>query len=262
MASDKKLDLNEQISCLMDNVQDDLELDARLDDLGSQTELQNKWQRYHLIRDVVQKEYQPALPTDFCTRVSAAIENESFDESSFDPASDQTSNRNHVQSAATVTDFAAAKERVRSASDAKASSNKGWSRNVAGFAVAASVAMVALVGVNVFQNDDGANPGLVASAGDTDTTSAGGASSEILGAQPRVVVMGTGSQLEFVSNSGTYWVSAGDNKLSPANESRLNMYLSQHMEASPTAGVQGMLPYSRLAGYDSFAARQQAADAE
>jgi len=29
------------------------------------------------------------------------------------------------------------------------------------------------------------------------------------------------------------------------------MYLSQHIEHSPTADVTGMLPYSRLAGYDT-----------
>lgn len=75
----------------------------------------------------------------------------------------------------------------------------------------------------------------------------------ILAEQPVIVVPGGDSQLEFVSNTGTFWVSSedGSSGMSSAGERRLNMFLSEHIEHSPTSDVRGMIPYSRLAGYDA-----------
>jgi len=276
MASDKKLDQNEQVSYLVDNQNDGVDRTSMLDSLSASTEQREKWERYHLIRDVIQQDYQTPLPRDFAASVSAAIQQEpsivafaapaSGDDSELESVADIAQDTTQEDTAiapakATVTDFGKARERV-SDQNTGSTSGGGWRRAVSGLAVAASVALFALVGLNLWQGNQSGDP-LVASVGLTPSTSGGGASSEILGVQPPGVrLMENGGQIEFVSNTGTYWVSSGDTELSPANESRLNMYLSQHLEASPTAGVQGLLPYSRLAGYDSADARQQSEPAE
>ena len=52
--------------------------------------------------------------------------------------------------------------------------------------------------------------------------------------------------------SGSYWVAGDSGVRRGASEARLNAFLSQHIESSPTAAQQGMLPYSRLVGYDEL----------
>ena len=65
--------------------------------------------------------------------------------------------------------------------------------------------------------------------------------------------------VELVANtasSGAYWSDAGSRERRADSEARLNMFLSQHIESSPTGERQGMLPYSRLVGYDERAAER------
>ena len=59
-------------------------------------------------------------------------------------------------------------------------------------------------------------------------------------------------QIRLVSNPvGSHWVDRQQEAVSPEFASRLNMYLSEHIETSSTGDIKGMLPYSRLAGFDS-----------
>jgi hypothetical protein len=62
-------------------------------------------------------------------------------------------------------------------------------------------------------------------------------------------------EVDFVSNTGAYWVSPQTAER-VSDEERLNMFLSQHLENSPTASREGLLSYSRLVGYDDQAAGQ------
>ena len=144
-------------------------------------------------------------------------------------------------------------------------------RTVAGLAVAASMALVTVVGLDRLTQGgdaaiDGSGAGQVAAHGTT-----GGADLQDAGAgQPAsaksvaqaVPRSGAGTnlpgtvlpQVEYVSNRGSHWVT-GSQKRQATAESRLNMFLSQHIENSPTAEHQGMLPYSRLVGYDELPAK-------
>ena len=61
-------------------------------------------------------------------------------------------------------------------------------------------------------------------------------------------------RVELVANTGAYWSAPGEAVRRASSEARLNMFLSQHIESSPTAEREGMLPYSRLVGYDERAA--------
>ena len=58
--------------------------------------------------------------------------------------------------------------------------------------------------------------------------------------------------METVGNSGSYWVSgtAGEAGRRSAGEERLNGFLMQHLESGAGTSREGLLPYSRLVGYD------------
>ena len=52
--------------------------------------------------------------------------------------------------------------------------------------------------------------------------------------------------------SGTFWeVQRVEQARDPELEARLNMYLADHMEYASSSKVHGVLPYSRLVGYDT-----------
>jgi len=120
---------------------------------------------------------------------------------------------------------------------------------VAGFALAASVALVTVVGLNVFQTQDVASGQSVASA---EVNSNNGISVQSLAVVSEGALASEDAvlpEVEFVSNTGSFWVST-DSSQRVSNESQLNMMLSQHIENSPTSGLKGLLPYSRLVSYE------------
>jgi sigma-E factor negative regulatory protein RseA len=97
----------------------------------------------------------------------------------------------------------------------------GVRRHVATFAVAASLTAVAILGIQRFA-DEGRNP--------------------VTGNQ----VASAPQQGEWVRAAGTRW-----NLSQPAVESKLNGYVVNHNEHATAAGMRGMLPYARIAGYDT-----------
>jgi len=218
---------NENISHIMDNEWDEATETGSVDELvravtGSD-ETAQKWARYHLIRDVMQNEYTPVLGSDFASKVSSAIDAEpaivAF------PASARGAASAAQESGSAATSI----NKARPSSDSR--SAPGWKRTATGFAIAASVAVVSVVGLNLWSGEDTQTPSNVAQA-------------------PQVPGLTVGAQnLELVANRGTYWVDKSRNSLSPKNQEKLNMFLSRHIENAPTAHS-GMFPYSRLVGYD------------
>jgi len=219
----KHLD-KETLSQLMDGEWQDIDEQARISELCSDPQLKATWARYHLIRDVMKNE-SVSVNTDISSRVFAALENE--------PAH---TNVTSIGGAAAVS---VAEPAVGASSDnavaGDTATKKPASRSlVGGFALAASVALATVFGLNFWNNNDlsGEQPQAIAAVPSPQAT-------------PGQVL----PEIELVANRGTYWV----NQSSPrdaAQEKRLNMFLSQHIENSPTAGHRGMLPYSRLVGYD------------
>jgi len=259
-----------------------------------QSQMRRKFERYSLIRDAMHNDLGNSVPTDFASRVSAAIANEPTIVTPVAVAkrgldSKQASDQSHIDSSthdasvdsspqpASLAQHRAKRDAKHTASDA----NDGvfWSRfgvGVGGFAVAASAAMVALVGFNVLdQSGSAIDPAVrvnqVAAINSQNSTNdvastieivdqeqfqnataqAGFSANDTDNLEGRAVVNSfNNASIEYVSNSTTFWV-RDDNHRNPEMESRLNRFLSQHMENSPTARMGGILPYARIVGYDA-----------
>lgn len=184
-------ELNERLSALVDGESGDLEGGFALSEILADVNVRRRWERYHLIKQSMKGELPPSVEKDFAAGVMARIESESL--------------------------------QVGPTSRPKA----GWSRlfqPVAGFAIAASVAVVAVVAWQDL-NDGSDTPQLVAQR----SLATPLASQTIAASAPQ---------------DGTHW-----DHQQPAVESRLNTYLVNHAEYG-SGRLQGMLPHVRVVGYD------------
>lgn len=232
----------EKLSQLMDGEWHDLNPSECVQGVCADEDLRGKWARYHLIRDVIKNE---PIETDnaLVSRICDAIADE--------PAYSNITalgnyavvpDRNEVvpvqaQTSAEVTPLAAA--------DGRGQRSAWLGTGMAGFALAASVAAVTVVGMNVWQSQEADQVESVAAVRSSAAIDGRDAFSQQVRGAPL-------PQVELVANTGSYWVSPQSSQRA-GNEERLNMFLSQHIENSPTADREGLLPYSRLVGYDERA---------
>jgi len=72
----------EAISALIDG-ESSSDSEILLDSTVCENECKDTWQRYHLVRDVLQRDYHPSLGADFAKKVSRSLdgENESVESS-------------------------------------------------------------------------------------------------------------------------------------------------------------------------------------
>lgn len=176
-----------------------------------------------------------------------------------------------------------------------------------GFALAASAALVTVVGLNAWQGGGTGAPPVAGGTSDASFAATGGdavgtgdapvaasrtgpvdvAAGGVAGgpsggpsgghATPSVAGLRIADALaprspapslpvvELVSNpdpagAGSYWVAEDAGIRRGAAEARLNAFLSRHIESAPTAAQQGLLPYSRLVGYDQPRAAEASAE--
>ncbi len=110
-----------------------------------------------------------------------------------------------------------------------------WGRPLAGFAIAASIAAVTFLGVSLMNSDRDPVTSPPASTVNRDKPSDNPlkASIQVAAASP-----------------GTYWVGQTQQSRNSKLESRLNLYLSDHIESAVAGSIQGMLPYSKLVAFD------------
>ncbi len=276
------------LSAAMDNDWDD---EAHVSELLVQTlqpshmqaELRSKFERYHMIRDVMHKELSPALTADFSSRISAAIADEPAiiaPTAMQRPSVENTAKSfTGVSADENAADFAGYKAKAEQKNEQYGKATPGGlfgnvvGAGIGGFAVAASAALIALVGFNVIdQSNDLQAPAFNVAATTTSPALEAQDLNVVRVAQSltepqdgilsirqtfsddvdlnQVVESFSSTPIEFVSNSGTFWVSDGQGR-NVANEERLNKLLSRHIESSPTARMGGILPYSRIVGYDS-----------
>lgn len=173
----------EQISALMDGELYGPEAGHVIDELKRDDGLKTCWGRYHLISDVLRNHAPHHLRHGVAEGVMCLMQNE---------------------------------PPLRA---------RGWRvirspqmlKPLAGFALAASVAALAILSV----------PSTLFTPRSTDNSLLAAASST-----PRPV-------------ASIHWEQA-----QPAIESRLNHYLTSHNEYSTSAGIQGVLPYARIVAYD------------
>lgn len=177
--------VKEQISALVDGELPESERALLVRRLATDQELRGTWERYHLIRDALRHELPDDVDGDMANRIMAAVEAEP-------PLSPQGGVSAGMRRAI---------------------------KPLAGLAIAASVAALAIIGLQQL----------------------GGQQPEGL---PRVATRDASSA--YVQVAGTRW------DLGRAEvESRLNGYLVNHNEYTSSTSLQGMLHYTRIAGYDA-----------
>ena len=169
--------LDERLSALMDG-----EIDENvLSRLQQDEELKSRWMRYHIIRDVLSGHSAEIPSTNFAARVTQALQDE-------------------------PTVLAPVK---------RGSRTQHLMKQAAGFAIAATVATVAIVSIQTTSvTDNQINPAALASAP--------------------------------VSNDIRQVTSKHKQRLDTAVESKLSSFIVNHNEYSLTAKMQGMLPYTRI----------------
>jgi len=215
----------------MDGEWQDLDADECVKAACADEEMRAKWSRYHLVRDVIRND-DITLNSSLTSRISSAIADE--------PTYSNVSSINVAHKSRSNSVSATSAQANPSQLPAEPVKRRGSA--LAGFAVAACVALATLIGLNVWQGAPGTGSNVQTVAGIADN----GLTTPAQATLPGVTL----PEVEFVANRGTFWVTP-ESKRSPAVEKRLNALLSQHIEASPTAERTGMLPYSRLVGYDS-----------
>lgn len=218
---------NEQLSQLMDGEWHDIDAPRCVADACRDDELRHTWGRWHMIRDIARGE--PIAAPEQCTEFASRIQSLVADEPTYsnvtairrDKASD-------AQASAVATDEQPVERRFV------------WPQAAAGLAIAASVAAVTVMGLNLINTDQVVQPEAVMLADNA------------LSAPTGAIVAPELAEVELVGNTGSYWIRSDDSGRVERSyaEERLNMFLSQHLEHSPTAQRAGMLPYSSLVSYE------------
>lgn len=201
--------LQESLSALMDNEADELEIRRVLQSSESDSTLRSTWERYQLARAIMHKEpWQSRI--DLSAGIAAMIADE--------PAPVM----------------------------AEPKSPRAW-QNLSRLAVAASVTVAVLVGVNMF-NQDGAPPdaAMVAELPPVVDAPVVAAPAAASGSQGGAVLAGFSQQPQPNAEPVT-----GQQAPSLWQEQRIGSYLRQHAEHSSRFETPQLLPYARAASLDS-----------
>ena len=178
--------LKEQLSAMLDNELDEQEYELLIHRLKQDRELQSMWSRYQVVGEAMRRNLVNTTTIDLVNKLRKQIDQEIGPE-------------------------AGSGVRTRGARLLKP---------VAGLAIAASVATMAVVGMqNMTLNQEDVPVSRLAQA-------------EPVNSIRRV--------------SGTHW-----DMQQPETEMRLNGYLVNHSEYTSNISLQGIINYARIAGYDS-----------
>ncbi len=180
----------QRLSALMDAELSHPEFPGEIKKLTRGHQSHGTWQRYHLIGDAMRQELGPIVDVSLALKISKRLEEEPV---IFAPA--------------------AIKQPV-----------SRWFKPAAGFAIAASVAVLAITVaprvVNLESPQQSINP-----VAQTSTPSA---------------------EKIYVTEDGTRW----ELLYKPKVESRLNSYLVNHQEYAPAGNMKGIMPYATFVSYD------------
>jgi sigma-E factor negative regulatory protein RseA len=182
----------EYISAMVDDELDN-NSESTIDNLLQSPALKGSWARYHLISDCLNKNIPESIDCGLADRISANIQNE-------------------------PTVLAP-----------RATSNKAYLKPVAGFAIAASVATMAILGIQ--QNN-----------GDVEIQE-----QQTVSFTPQKRINSVSPQLASTNSA-----SDAQHRLVKANSrARLNSYLVNYNEQRISSGFQGMLPYARTVTFEN-----------
>lgn len=240
---------DETLSRLADCDHEDLCLNDCIRSVCSDSEQRARWARYHLIGEIVQNDFKTPPHHDrpligresIADRVRQALADEPpilAPVTVGNTAHDTTGNAG-PDAADDIAD-----DTAHRGSDGKVSSFRPQRNYATGFAVAASAAVLSVFALNWWQNRDSATSPLPTLAEQTPAE-------QVRESAPAPLLAVSQPQIRLVGHGGTYWVDSDNTQLAEASQSRLNRLLSQHIESSPTNAMQGLLPYSRLVGFDT-----------
>ena len=217
----------EAISALVDGEFSN-DTESLLNSAVCEKDCKDAWQRYHLVRDVLQRDYHPALGADFASKVSQSLDDE------FDLSSGAGSN---VMSFVDKTHRSKARRTL--------GRKTAW-LPVAGLGLAASVAAAGFMAWQLNKSQAGfeSSPVAVAQSTSADTNN-------ISDPGQSVHVSDASGQVAYQREPGTRWVVATSAQRDAAVEQRLNSLLLNHLEDSAMGRVQGMMAHSRVVAYDS-----------
>ena len=204
---------DENLSLLLDD-DSEADVDAVLDEVVADVNLQYRMRRYQIIGETLRNELPQAIDTDFHHGVMARIRAQSPSPRAHDRHSDQDN----------VVPLLA----------------RAWFRPFAGLAVAASVAVVTVALWQPLQQQGALpNDGLAS----VDQQEADQQKIEQLAGQQ---VVGSAVPVSSRVQSGTRWKLEQE---SPVLQRKLNAYLVNHTEYS--SSMQGLIPQARVAGFDA-----------
>lgn len=189
---------DERISSLLDGELDEHNRQQVLTALEKNAELRNRWERYHLASDAIRHNLPAGIDTGFASRVMQALE---------------------------------AEPTVLAPPPSKNLGNPpiSFAKRLAGIAVAASVAAVAVFSVQTLNRD----PSLP--------------SAQQM-AQIPVVNMGNEAVMQVAGNASDMARPLPAQTLRRFDP-RLNQYLVDHNQLAARAGFQGVMPYARIVAY-------------
>lgn len=198
----------ERISSLVDGELDDqLEIDSCLDHLVTNKEASHCWERYHLIADTLKRNLPRVIDRQLASRVMAELENEP-----------------------TVL----APPRMASS----------LGKRVAGLAVAASVATVAVLGVQFMYKEDVMAPSsqLAQTHGSKTQGTKLPVNKEFIHRDVQTVTQ----TVNPPSSSSQSFVQQHPSQIIKQYHPNLNKYLLNHNQRASRGVVQGVIPYARI----------------
>jgi len=210
---------DERISALMDGELDESTRRVTADELLNKDEARNTWARYHLISDTLRQHLPAGMDRQFSSRVMAALEDEPT---------------------------------VLAPSTSQASP---LARRLAGLAVAASVAAVAVMGVQFMYQQDGQVPaGQMAQAPNSASPSntPGNVLPKALSANQafaRAQIQQNVQTVTQTMNPTPIKPQLAQQRPSPLAQRfhpNLNKYLVDHNQQAARLAVQGAMPYARI----------------
>ena len=203
---------DEKLSLLLDDHSDD-DIDAVLDEVIADVNLQYRVRRYQMIGDVLRNELPVAIDTGFHQRVMAQVQQQAEPD---DPVGNP---------------------RVEVAPRGlPAMARAAWFRPFAGLAVAASVALVTVALWQPLQRETGVSDDGLA---DADVE-------KIQQLAKRQIDDAAVPASNRVQSEGMRWKLQNE---SPMVQQKLNSYLVNHTEYSNS--MQGLIPQARVAGFDA-----------
>ncbi len=189
--------MKEEISALMDGEVDERQMHQYFRELRNDPECRDCWDQYHLIGDTLRNNLPPNINRNFVSNISQAIANEELPAPSAPPVKQQ----------------------------AKSKSRHPIANPLTGFALAASVAVVAFLGVGMITVDEQITGPSVASA-----------------PAPIAPIAQTPPQSDIRTVQAQKGII-----IQPAVESKLLNYLDSHRNVAGTAAMSpAVVPYASL----------------